>query len=309
MCAVETRTIDLGGPLHVADFGGQGPPVVLLHGLGGSHVNWMRLGPMLADRARVMAVDLAGFGRTPPAGRRTTVQANARLVGRFVREVAGAPAVLVGNSMGGMIAILEAAAHPASVAGLVLIDPALPMAPGVPRDRQISLAFTAYMTPGIGEVFVRRRRRTLGSEGLVRETFRLCCVDPSRVPEGVIRAHVDMVEARARMPWADRAVLAAARSLVPLVLRRRHYGALLRRVRAPTLLIQGMEDRFVQVAAALLVSKAHPDWTFRPMRGLGHTPHLEDPEATAAAIWEWVDGPGAEAWESANRAARPARAG
>jgi pimeloyl-ACP methyl ester carboxylesterase len=309
MSAMETRTIDVGGPVHVADFGGEGPSIVLLHGLGGSHVNWMRLGPLLAERGRVLAPDLAGFGRTPPSGRRTTVQANARLVDRFVREVAGAPAILVGNSMGGMVAILEAAAHPESVAGLVLVDPALPLAPGVPRDRQITLAFTAYMTPGIGEAFVRRRRRTLGSEGLVRETFRLCCVDPARVPEEVIRAHVDMVEARARMPWVDRAVLAAARSLVPLVLRRRHYRALLRRVEAPTLLIQGMEDRFVQVAAAALMSKQQPDWTFRPMRGIGHTPHLEDPEATAAAILEWADGPGAEAWEAAAHAARPARAG
>jgi pimeloyl-ACP methyl ester carboxylesterase len=309
MSAVETRTIDVGGPVHVADFGGEGPSIVLLHGLGGSHVNWMRLGPLLAERGRVLAPDLAGFGRTPPAGRRTTVQANARLVDRFVQEVAGAPAILVGNSMGGMVAILEAAVHPESVAGLVLVDPALPLAPGVPRDRQITLAFTAYMTPGIGEAFVRRRRRTLGSEGLVRETFRLCCVDPARVPEDVIKAHVDMVEARARMPWVDRAVLAAARSLVPLVLRRRHYRALLRRVEAPALLIQGMEDRFVQVAAAALVSSQQPDWTFRPMRGIGHTPHLEDPEATAAAIVEWADGPGGEAWEAAGHSARRARSG
>ena len=303
MGAVETRTIDVGGPLHMADFGGQGPPVVLLHGLGGSHVNWTLLGPLLAERARVLAVDLAGFGRTPPAGRGTTVTANTRLVDRFLREVTGAPAILVGHSMGGMTAILEAVAHPANVAGLVLIDPALPLAPGVPRDRQVSLAFTAYMTPGVGEAFVRRRRRSLGSEGLVRESFRLNCVDPARVPDDVIRAHVEMMEARARMPWADRAVLTAARSLVPLVLRRRHHQALLRRVRTPTLLIQGMEDRFVQIAAALLVSRAHPDWTFRPMRGIGHTPHLEDPEATAAAIWEWVDGPGAGAWEAASRTA------
>jgi pimeloyl-ACP methyl ester carboxylesterase len=309
MPAVETRTIDLGGPVHLADFGGQGPPVVLLHGLGGSHVNWVRLGPLLAERARVLAPDLAGFGRTPPAGRRTTVQANARLVDRFIAEVAGGPAILVGNSMGGMIAILEAALRPASVAGLVLIDPALPLAPGVPRDRQISLAFTAYMTPGVGEAFVRRRRRILGSEGLVRETFRLCCVDPTLVPDDVVEAHVAMVEARARMPWADRAVLAAARSLVPLVLRRRHYGALLRRIEAPTLLVQGEEDRFVKVESAALVARRLPHWTYRPLEGVGHTPHLEDPEAVSAAIREWAHGPGAEAWEAASGGGRRARAG
>jgi pimeloyl-ACP methyl ester carboxylesterase len=58
--------------------------MVLVHGLGGSHVNWMRVGPLLAERARVLAPDMAGFGMTPPAGRGTSVQANARLLDRFV---------------------------------------------------------------------------------------------------------------------------------------------------------------------------------------------------------------------------------
>jgi pimeloyl-ACP methyl ester carboxylesterase len=280
--------------------------MVLLHGLGGSHVNWMRVGPALAERARVLAPDLAGFGRTPPAGRGSSVRANAELVDRFIERVAGAAAILVGNSMGGMVAILEATAHPRNVAGLVLLDPALPLAPGVPRDRQVSLAFSAYMTPGVGEAFVRRRRRVLGAEGLVRETFQLCCVDPSSVPQDVIDAHVAMVRERERMPWADRAVLTAARSLVPLVLRRRRYRDLLRSVEAPTLLIQGMEDRLVQAAAAVLVARSRPDWTFRPLPRIGHIPHLEDPEATVAAIWEWVDGPGAAAWRAASGSPGPA---
>jgi pimeloyl-ACP methyl ester carboxylesterase len=306
---VDTRTIDLGGPLHLADFGGDGPPMVLVHGLGGSHANWMRVGPMLAERARVLAPDMAGFGLTPPAGRGTSVRANAALLNRFVEEVAGAPAILAGNSMGGMIAVLEAVANPANVAGLILLDPALPLAPGVPRDRQISLAFTAYMTPGIGELFARRRMAVLGPEGMVEETFRLCTVDPSRIPRDVVEAHVEMVRKRTRMPWANPSVLRAARSLVPLVVRRRRYQDLLRRVQAPTLLVQGMEDRFVQVAAAVLVAKVQPDWTFRPLRGVGHTPHLEAPEETVRTIWEWVDGPGSDAWAAAADAVPSARAG
>lgn len=286
----------------MADFGGHGPPIVLVHGLGGSHVNWLRLGPRLAERARILAPDMAGLGRTPPAGRRTTVYANAKLLERFIQEVAGSPAILVGHSMGGMISLLAAASNPRQVAGLVLLDPALPVAPGVPRDRQIATAFTAYMLPGVGEAFVRRRRRALGSEGLVRETFRLSCVDPGLIPEHVVAAHVEITEARAGMPWADAAVLAAARSLLPLVLLRRRYHRLLRRIDAPTLLVQGMEDRFIEVAAAVLMARVRPRWTFRPLRGVGHVPHLEAPEETAGAIWDWVEGPGAAAWEAASRA-------
>lgn len=103
--ALESRFIDLDGPVHFADFGGEGPTMVLVHGLGGSAVNWMAVGPGLATRARVLAPDLAGFGRSPLAGRSARVQANQRLLGRFIDEFAVDPVILVGNSMGGMIAL------------------------------------------------------------------------------------------------------------------------------------------------------------------------------------------------------------
>lgn len=296
---MRTRTIDAGGPVHVAEFGGRGPPFLLLHGLGGSHLNWMRLGPLLTERGRVMAPDLAGFGRTPPAGRRTTVAANARLVSRLLDDWAGVPAILVGNSMGGVIALLTAAARPEQVAGLVLLDPAVPVAPGVPRERQITMAFAAQMVPGIGEAFVRRRLRRLGPEGMVRETFRMSCTDPDRVPPEVIQAHVDLVRWRATRPWANPSVLSASRSMLALILQRWRFRALVRRVQSPTLLAQGMDDRLITVASALLVARSRPEWTFRPLPGIGHIPHLEDPDLTAGTIREWLDGAGATAWQRA----------
>ena len=299
MSAVRTRTIDVGGPVNVADFGGTGPVMVLLHGLGGSHVNWVRIGPMLAERARVLAPDLPGFGRSPPAGRDTGIRASARWVDRFLEEHAGRPAILVGNSMGGLVAILEAVENPDHVAGLALLDPALPLAPGEPRDRQVVLAFTAYFTPGVGELFVRRRARALGPEGMVRETLRLCCVDPSRVPDDVVEQHVAMMRDRTRMPWTDRSVLRAARTMMGLLMRRQRFRELLRRVRVPTLLINGSGDRLVKLAAAKLAAETRPDWTFRPLDDVGHIPQLEDPGRTAREIFAWLDGPGRGALDRA----------
>lgn len=300
---MRTLKLDVDGPVNVADFGGSGPTMVLLHGLGGSHVNWMRIGPLLAERARVLAPDLPGFGYTRPAGRSTTVQANAAWMDRFIHEVSDAPAILVGNSMGGLISILVAARNPKSVAGLALLDPALPLAPREPRDRQVMLAFTAYMTPGIGEVFLRRRARALGPEGLVRETFALCCVDPKRVPDEVVDAHVALVRDRFRMPWANPAVLRAARSMLRLLLRRGRFRAVLEQVRAPTLLVNGEGDRLVKLAAARVASEVRPDWTFRPLQDIGHVPQLEDPERTALEVWSWLEGHGQPAWEAATRRA------
>lgn len=305
---MQRLTIDVDGPTNVADFGGEGPLMVLLHGLGGSHVNWVRLGPLLARRARVLAPDFPGFGYSRPQGRASTVQANARWLDRFLQEVAETPAILVGNSMGGLVAILEAVANPEVVAGLVLLNPALPLAPKEPRDIQVTLAFSAYFVPGVGEAFVRRRARTLGPDGLVRETFALCCVDPSRVPPEVIDAHIDIARDRARMPWAHPSLLAAARSMLRLLLRRRQFMRMVEGVGPPTLLVSGEGDRLVKLAAARVVSDSRSDWTFRSLDDLGHVPQLEDPERTAREIWSWLDGPGREAWMS-TASRRPASGG
>src|ERR1700712_3574453 len=110
---------DLDGAVHWVDFGDPGtdrPPIVLVHGLGGSHLNWVSAAPELAKHTRVVAIDLLGFGLTPTAGRSGTVQANTAMLGWFLREVVGSPAVLVGNSMGGMISLLHTDADPDSVA-------------------------------------------------------------------------------------------------------------------------------------------------------------------------------------------------
>src|SRR5436190_15516557 len=88
-------SVDLDGPVWFEEW--PGPPertFVLLHGLGGSHVNWRVVAPRLARRGRVLVPDLAGFGRTPRAGRPSTVLANRRLVGRFLERCATGAVVL-----------------------------------------------------------------------------------------------------------------------------------------------------------------------------------------------------------------------
>ncbi|HYV02542.1 MAG TPA: alpha/beta hydrolase, partial [Actinomycetota bacterium] len=117
----ESRFVDLDGPVHYVEW--EGPSdrsFVLLHGLGGSYLSWVCIGRRLSEHGRVLALDLAGFGRTPRDGRSSKLSANQVLLARFIDEVIGGPAVLVGNSMGGAIAMLQAAYEPASAEGVVL---------------------------------------------------------------------------------------------------------------------------------------------------------------------------------------------
>src|SRR5690348_12888685 len=113
---MKSHTITIaGGPVHYVDYGGEGTPVVLVHGLGGSHLNWMCVGRELAAAPpgyRVVAPDLVGFGRTPLAGRSSSIEAQVELLAAFIEKVAGGPCVLAGNSMGGLISVLTAEAHP-----------------------------------------------------------------------------------------------------------------------------------------------------------------------------------------------------
>ena len=100
--------------MHWIEFGEEGTPgrdgtpIVFVHGLGGSHLNWCLIGPELAAGRRAVALDLHGFGLTPGTRATSTVQRNTRLLDRFVREVTGTPVILAGNSMGGLISILHA---------------------------------------------------------------------------------------------------------------------------------------------------------------------------------------------------------
>src|SRR3989449_5872817 len=179
---MRSRTIDLDGPVHYADYGGTGPTLVLVHGLGGSHVNWLAVAPVLARRARVLAVALAGFGRTPLGERWADVHANRVLLDRFLDAGAGGPAVLVGNSMGGLVAMMEAALAPERVAGLVLVAPAQPRSAEARVDGTGAALFTLYAPPLVGGQGLRWRAGLLGAARVGRAALAPCCADPPAIP-------------------------------------------------------------------------------------------------------------------------------
>lgn len=281
---------DLGGPVHWVDFGGpddEGPPLVLVHGLGGSHLNWVLVAPAFTDRHHVYALDQAGFGLTPGAGRDTSVQANATLVARFLREVVGRPAVLVGNSMGGMVSSLVAADHPDLVAGLVLIDPSIPVPRKVP-DPRVAMTFALYATPVVGERYMALMTARTPDRKRVQGVVDLCFADPSRADAAVIDAGVVLAAYRRQIPGQERAFLGAARSLMRMLGYPPRYRAVLAGITAPVLLLHGEADRLVDIAAARVVAADHPHWETEFYPGVGHTPQLEVPDLVIARIGRWL---------------------
>lgn len=287
---MQHRTVDIDGPVHYADFGGSGRPIVLVHGLGGSYVNWIAVAPRLAAHGRVYALDLVGHGLTRSLGRRASVGNNRRVLGRFLEAVAGEPAVLMGNSMGGYLSLAEAAAEPEKVASLVLVDAAVPLVPGGRFDPRVTAMFFAMAFPVLGgAVMLGRHRR--GPEQGVRDILSLCCVDPSRVAREVFDAHVELARERAvegRVNGRD--FLAAQRSLMVRLMRRQHFYKMVATIQCSALIVQGKRDRLVRIESTRALATARPDWRLEVLDDVGHVPQLEAPERFLAIVEPWLRG-------------------
>ncbi|HEY7198630.1 MAG TPA: alpha/beta hydrolase [Candidatus Dormibacteraeota bacterium] len=281
-----SRHADLDGPVHYLDFGGEGPPLVCVHGLSGSALNWMAVGPRLAAAGhRVTALDLRGFGRTP-LGSGTRLRDNHRLLDLFLREVVGRPATLIGNSMGGLLSVLQAAAHPETVSSLVLVDPALPWRRRRPFDLGVFAFFGAMLPPVAGEAILGWGGRRWGAERVVAGVLAAVSADPHRLSEELVRAHVEQEARRLGWPRSHRALAQASRSLL-WALARRGLAATYRAVSAPVLIIHGALDRIVPAAFSRAVG-ARFGWQVEVMPGVGHVPMMEAPDEFLAVTLGWL---------------------
>jgi pimeloyl-ACP methyl ester carboxylesterase len=285
-----SQWVDLDGLVHYVDHGGpsDGPVVVCIHGLGGSLLNWAALAPRLTDTVRLVAIDLAGFGHTRAVDRSVSVSANQRLLNRFLTEVIDGPAILVGNSMGGLITALQADAHPETVAGAVLVDPALPIVVGARLDPWVAGMFAMYVVPPFGRAALRARRRRSSPEESVTDLLRLVCFDADRVPAEVVEQHIALARIRRTYEEVDDSMLDAARSLLRVLTRRRRIAEMLASVRCPVLLLHGDKDRLVPISSARATAKANPSWRFEVAHDVGHVPQLEVPDWTAERILHWL---------------------
>jgi pimeloyl-ACP methyl ester carboxylesterase len=281
------ETVDLGGPVAFRRWDGPSDTTfVLLHGLGGSHLSWVQAGPGLAGLGRVFALDMPGFGRSPRAGRPTRLMDQQRLLGRFLDEQTEAPVVLAGNSMGGVVALLEAVMEPDRVAGVVLTSSVYPMLRGPLPNPVVLGAFAAYDVPRLGEFVVKTRSAALDPESFVRVGLRILTSDPSTIPDDVISLHAEMIADLRADPEAQAAFLDAARSITSYVKSRDAGRRAMSNVRAPVLAIHGRKDRFVPVGYAETALATYPAWRGRIFADVGHVPQME---ATARWLTEVAD--------------------
>jgi pimeloyl-ACP methyl ester carboxylesterase len=293
---VRSETIEVQGtPVHVlrAGDGREGPPQLLVHGLGGSAANWIEVMPALARRGPVVAPDLPGFGRTPPPTRSASrVRHNARFLRALLDELGWEQAEVHGNSMGGMVSVLFADREPERVSRLVLVSPALPSSSLVAArlDPATLQRFAPFVVPGLGEILLRRAWARVTPEEYWDDLLPYLYADPNRVAPEVRRVGIENLQYGREVEWRLPGFVGAAESVVGALLRRGRLEAAVTGVAAPTLLVWGDADRLVGRVVIDAVRDRRPDWTVTLLEGIGHVPMIETPELYVELLERWLDG-------------------
>ncbi|WNI29417.1 alpha/beta hydrolase [Streptomyces sp. ITFR-6] len=262
-------------------------PALYVHGLGGSSQNWSALMPLLQDVVDGEALDLPGFGDSPPPDDGNySVTGHARAVIRFLDAEERGPVHLFGNSLGGSVTTRVAAVRPDLVRTLTLISPALPEI-----RVQLSAAPTALLAvPGLVSLFTRMTRDWTAEER-TRGVMALCYGDPARVSEEGFRAAVAEMERRLELPYFWDAMARSARGIVDAYTLGGQHGLWRQaeRVLAPTQLVYGGRDRLVSYRMARRASAAFRDSRLLTLPDAGHVAMMEYPEAVAQAFRELLD--------------------
>jgi pimeloyl-ACP methyl ester carboxylesterase len=268
-----------GGPRRRS---GGAEPAMFVHGLGGSSQNWSALMAGLADEVEGEALDLPGFGHSPPPDDGNySVAAHARAVVRLLDAEGRGPVHLFGNSMGGAVAVKVAAARPDLVRTLTLISPALPEVPPQRTAWPTALA----SVPGLPALYVRATR-DWPAERRTRELLALCYGDPSAVGEAERAAAAAEYQRRIDLPYFWDAMVRSTRGIAnAYTLGGQHsLWRQAERVLAPTLLVYGVRDKLVSVRMARRASRSFRDSRLLVIPGSGHVAMMEHPDLVDRAF-------------------------
>ena len=270
------------------------PPALYIHGLGGSSQNWSALMPLLDGVVESEALDLPGFGDSPPPDDGDySITGHARAVVRHLDGAGRGPVHLFGNSLGGAVATRVAAARPDLVRTLTLVSPALPEI----RVQRSAVPTGLLAVPGVASLFTRISRDWTAEQRVCGVTA-LCYGDPGRVsPEG-FRNAVEEMERRLRLPYFWDAMARSARGIVNAYTVGGQHGLWRQaeRVLAPTLLVYGGRDRLVGYRMAARATRAFRDSRLLTLPDAGHVAMMEYPDTVATAFRELLadtEGPAA----------------
>jgi len=251
---------------------GSGPDVILLHGLGGDRGAWSFTVPALAARYHVYAPDQVGFGQSDKPALDYRVGTLVDFLDVFYKKLGITRATLVGNSMGGWVALEFALAHPEKVNRLVLVDSA-----GYSYKRTGGPPLTQEMLQGLNPSTLA------GEKHLMALVFHNQMYSSDAFVERAFTAHLLKNDGYT----IDRFIDSVLRG--EDVVDGRLGG-----IKAPTLIVWGREDALVPLATAKALAEDIPGAETVILDGCGHVPPVECATPFNAALLKYLGAGGAQ---------------
>ncbi len=270
---VEERRIDVDGLLTHYLTAGEGPPLVLLHALAESVLDWRWVLPALARTHRVYAPDLPGFGSSARPVSDYSPAFFARFVAAYLDALGIDRAAVVGNSLGGLVALRLALSEPARVSALGLIDSA-----GLGRG--VSYALRSPTLPGYGGLAIAWSKTPLGATQRAWLKANLLFARPRLVPAEWMKEQYRL----AQSPGFLEAALAALRAQVDLRGQREVLLDRLPSLEIPTLVVWGASDRVFPASQARDAISRLREGSLELIPACGHLPQVERPDRFVEAF-------------------------
>jgi pimeloyl-ACP methyl ester carboxylesterase len=267
-----------GIQIHLYDTGeAANPPVLLLHGLGDEADTWRHVLPLIADQHRVIAPDLPGFGRSEKSKRKHSIPFFAAALLELLDPLSIRRVVLVGHSMGAIIAQTIALEHPERVERLVLISGSL-----VSKDTPLNLGLLLFLTPVLGEGTYNRLRKDPHAASRTREPNYPRRADRHQGARDFLYQRVN------ERVWSDgqrQGFLSSLRSLAAWIpAAQKNLPARLSGWQIPTLVLWGENDRVSPVENARALVALLPSARLVVVPEAGHNLQQEKAGVVAEAI-------------------------
>ena len=276
--AVQDRRVCVDGVKLRYLEAGSGPPLLLLHGHEQSATSWRWVLPVLARTHRVLALSLPGHGGSAPAVGGYAPGADlAPLVAAFLDTVGVGPLHVVGNSVGGVVALRLALADLARVQTLTLVDSA-----GLGRAVHPLLALATL--PMIGELAIMISRMPGGAVQRTSMSAAMLFAQPSRVPKEFLTEQHALGQRRGQLE----ASTAMARALFDATGQREVLLDQLPTLTMPTLVMWGERDYLLPASQAQAAVDRLPHGRLALFAECGHLPHVECPDRFATVLSDWL---------------------
>ena len=270
----EERYVDVNGlPTRYLRAGTTGPPLVLLHGVGDSALDWRWVMPTLAGTHRIYVPDLPGSGGTIKSDVDYSPAFFTQFLSAFLDALEVKHAAVIGHSLGGLVGLRLALSEPSRVSALGLVASA-----GL--GREVTHALRSLALPGTGRLAVAWGKRPPGAAQRALGRSTLLFARPWRVPRKWLKEQYRL----ARLPGFLEAQLATVRAQVGLRGQREVLVDRLAQLDVPTRLVWGTGDRVLPYSQAKEAVSRLQEGSLELISDCGHSPHVEQPERFVSAL-------------------------